>query len=212
VVLNIKNIEKITFTILPPIYKKHVTPLCIPHTELIAYCADNMEVLQILNEKQMLVASHAKEKNSISTLASDKYGHYLACGYSNGCILLGNTSDLENKNFGTKLIGLNMPIKHLTFTDNNLLLSHAKPELFVPNKNSGYTSLWDTQGNYIINFGSSVIDARINENGSFITIIKSNTQPRNIAKTLELTCYDIHQPLLALTLKQAHTILQKSRK
>ena len=170
-----------------------------------------MQLLQLLNKKGILIASHTK-KHCFSALASDKSGNYLACGYSNGSILLVNTSDIHKKNFGTQLIGVNLPIKNLTFTDNNLLFAHAKPELFVPNKHSGYASLWDTQGNFIINFGSSVLDANISKNGRIITIIESDIQSRSTAKNLELICYDISQPLPAPTLKQAYNLLQESKK
>ena len=210
-VLNIENMEEITFTLLPPVHQTHLPPVCIAHKNLVAYCADNMELLQLFNKKGILVASHTKEKHRISALASDKAGNYLACGYSNGSILLVDTLEILKKNCGTRLIGLSLPIKNLTFTDNNLLFAHAKPEIFVPNKHAGYASLWDTQGNYIINFGCSVFDAHISKDGTTIGIIETDIQSKNTSKKLELTCYDLSRPLPTCTLKQAYNLLQENK-
>jgi len=212
VVLDIQNTENIPCTLLPPSYKDYLSPLCIPHQDLIAYCSENKTLLQLLNKKQRLIASYARKENWISALASDKNGDYLACGYLDGLIVLWNVSDPQNRISNKKLVSLNVPIRHITFTDNQLLFAHSKSLLLTPTKNPGQAILWDAQGNHIIDFGNSIYDAHINQNGTCITVIKTDMQSRNSVKNLTLTCYNLNPQLPGLTLKQAYNLWQESRK
>ncbi len=214
IVLHIQNIAKTIFTTLPPSYLDYLPPLCIPHTNLIAHCVDNKNLLQLLNEKQKIVASHTRKNSRISQMATDESGNHLACGYCDGTIIMWNISNLYNQtlSIGTKLVGLNMPIKNLVFTSNHLLFSCSRSQLFSLFQNTGQAILWDLQGKKIIDFGNTVLDANINKKGSVITIVKSeyeenNMQRRNTVRNLTLTCCQINQLLPAPTLKQAYTFL-----
>src|SRR5579871_1771239 len=163
--------------------------LPIPKRNIIV---DPVSTLDILNEEGVKIASYkikTDHADFVTALATDKYGDYLASGYSDGTIILWDLSIFNKKNpdrrlIGRKLIGSELCIKKLIFTDNQLLLSRSKASF--SQKGTSEAILWDMHGNQIINFGNNIHTAKISKNGKKVIIVRSHESSE---KTIE--CYDL---------------------
>lgn len=211
VILNIENLKNVTLSLTPLCYSKDLPPVCIPYKNLIAYCSENKTLLGLLNKKAKLIASYKKQSHYLSTLATSDTGDYLASGYSNGTIIIWNLSTPQKSITGKKIIGSDLPIHKLRFTDHQLLFSQSKLELSLPQKKSGQALLWDINGNAIMNFGDTIFDAEITKSGNTIIVINNTIHQRPRPSNLTLTCYKT-VPFTPLTLTQAYNLYEKSTK
>lgn len=182
-VFNIANLDNVTSVML----QKEPCDLpfiCIPHKDLVTNILYNRFILQLVDEKAELVASHTNYSTKITTLAVNNTGDYLAVGYADGTIMIWDVSDI-NKYPNKKIIKkCNGSIKSLTFSDNQLLLSQSESGKFwdtrEPTSTPGNATLWDVYGNEIINFGDNIVNSIMSKNGKTIITISAELKWNDI--------------------------------
>ena len=204
ILFNIENLSAITSIEFPnQSCSKFIdlSPLSIPRKKLFTHITNFGYTFELLDTNACTIASHTTKNSSISALAVDNTGNYLASGYTDGTIIIWDLSNVTKCICGKKIIISEGRIEKLTFNDNQLLLSLAKPKTFKKEKYKRGSRLWDVHGNEIINFG--VIDiCEMSKNGDcIITLTDKLLTTWNLDN--EKTDKELNETLKNLTLSQA---------
>lgn len=216
-IFSLKNIH--TYTSIPNQSCANILPLPrldIPHKKLVTHICNMGHTLQLLDLDAQVIASHTTKSNAhISALAADTTGNYLACGYSDGTIIMWNLSNADKRIEGIKVTMPSYPIKSLTFGNNQLLLAQSgeyKYNLISKKTISqrGSAIVWDVvHGNKIFDFCNTIASA-MSKNGNRIITISETLRKKNeplgeVARLITVSAWNLHNKKIAKKLHKQLT-------
>lgn len=175
-----------------------IARLYIPSKKLFTHIAHNGCTLKLFGLDACLVASHTNQNGAaISALAVDSTGNHLASGYTDGTITLWDLSDITTRICGKNIITSKGTIKSLSFSDNQLLLSHIYKRYSskLPAQPHS-TTLWDIHGNEIIDFGAIAACAMSKDGNRIVTINEQCTMSKDYfclpESIVSITAWNLH--------------------
>jgi WD40 repeat protein len=218
ILFNIENINKVTAITLPSqsCHKNADLPiLSIPHKKIVTHITNKGRTLQLIDHNAQLLASYNAGKDTyITALAVDTTGLHLAVGYVDGTIIIWNLFSSNPQYCDKTCMRSYDPITSLTFTDNQLLFSQSHAQ--EPTSLLGNATLWDVNGNEIMDFGFNIIDSIISPNGKTINVVSTalewHPEQASLCKhRFELTTYHQNDEVLAQYSNHVPSVAQLSR-